>query len=243
VNPKITIVIPVFNASMFLERSLNSALSQDYDNFDIVVVDNESTDDSYEKLVLMQQQVNNFVLGQVANSYKYSWHEPTRFGLKLMSRESEYFMFLAADDYLEKGFLTNSWKYISKSPEHIKLLQSPIKFFGDWQHEQKFSYKNIEEFKSQFLIRCPVNTPTVIWHRSFYDNGVMEETDSLKYAGADDYMLYGYLANNNNFIYPASKYLGYNYRIHGGQATWGMHKECGEVDKKIQTYWKGVWNA
>jgi len=239
---KISIIIPVYNAEGYIEQCILSALEQNYLDKEIIVVDNESTDDSYQTILNLNNKVGGFKIGQTENIYKYSWKEPTQYALSnLMAKDSEYFMFLAADDFLEKDFISNCFDIINKAPDKIKLLQSPIRFCGAWQHDQKYDYKSIEEFKQQFLMRCPVNTPTIIWHRSFYESGIMNRVDSNLYAGADDYMLYGHLANDNNFIYPAPKWLGYNYRIHDSQATWGMHKDYGGVDAKIQEFWRKRW--
>ena len=44
--PYFSIVIPTYNRARFVSRTLNSCLNQDYGNFEIVVVDDASTDDS-----------------------------------------------------------------------------------------------------------------------------------------------------------------------------------------------------
>jgi glycosyltransferase involved in cell wall biosynthesis len=45
-KPKITIIIPCYNAEKWIAESINSALSQTYENKEIIFVDNESTDNS-----------------------------------------------------------------------------------------------------------------------------------------------------------------------------------------------------
>ena len=47
-RPKISIVTPNFNYGRFLERTLTSVLGQDYPNFEYIVIDDGSTDDSVE---------------------------------------------------------------------------------------------------------------------------------------------------------------------------------------------------
>ena len=184
------------------------------------------------------------IIEQAENIYKYSWHEPTRKGLEYIE-DSEYFMFLASDDVLEPNFISNCIKIISKAPDKIKALQSPVKFFGKWNHIQNYRYKNLEEFKEQMLQRSVVNTPTIIWHSSFYDDGLMDLAEPDKYFGADDYALYCEFATRGHFIYPSPIWLGYNYRIHEKNASWGMHGELDSVntiDKEIQERYKLVWN-
>ena len=47
-NNKFTIVMPFYNASKWVDKSIKSVLLQDYDNFTCIVADDCSTDNSYE---------------------------------------------------------------------------------------------------------------------------------------------------------------------------------------------------
>lgn len=255
---KVSVIVPVYNAAPYLKQCLNSVLEQDYHgHINIIVVDNESTDNSPEIIKefkslhsswLRSKKITTperFLLTDSAeNIHKFSWHEPTRQGLKLIE-DSEYFMFLAADDYLTPDYISNCMKLIGKAPDKIKALQSPVKFTGLWSNAQAYEYKNLEQFKEMMLQRSVVNTPTILWHRSFYDNGLMDLAEPDKYYGADDYALYCELATRGHFIWPAPKWLGYWYRIHETNASWGMHKELdapNTIDKQIQKRYRKKWN-
>jgi glycosyltransferase involved in cell wall biosynthesis len=47
---KIVVIIPFYNASSFLERCVNSVITQDYDNFQVIFIDDCSTDNSWDYL-------------------------------------------------------------------------------------------------------------------------------------------------------------------------------------------------
>jgi glycosyltransferase involved in cell wall biosynthesis len=51
--PKISVLIPVYNRKLLIEETLESALSQDYPNYEIVISDNCSTDGTLEKCIGM----------------------------------------------------------------------------------------------------------------------------------------------------------------------------------------------
>ena len=47
-SKKFTIIVPCYNAENYIERCISSALDQDYENCEVIVVDNDSADDSLE---------------------------------------------------------------------------------------------------------------------------------------------------------------------------------------------------
>ena len=45
-NPKVTIIIPCYNAEKYIEKCIRSAMSQTYKNTEVIFVANDSVDDS-----------------------------------------------------------------------------------------------------------------------------------------------------------------------------------------------------
>ena len=54
-KPKITVIIPCYNAEKWIEESIMSALNQTHEDTEVIFVDNESTDASYEIAKKIQQ--------------------------------------------------------------------------------------------------------------------------------------------------------------------------------------------
>lgn len=239
---KISIVIPCYNASDFILQTLNSALSQDYGNYEVIAVDNESTDNTVE--IIKSINNNKFKYSTAKNIYPFCWDEARTKGFETSS--GRYLFTLAADDILLPEYVSRCMKYISSTPDKIKAFQSPIRGFCNDLSENINPvinvYKSLGDFKNQSLNKCMVNSPTVIYHRELFEHGLLK-TKPEKYSGAADYDLSCKLADNDIFIYPGNKWLGYYYRWHDKQATWDMHREKNKVDydKLIQEYWREKW--
>tara|TARA_R110002110_G_scaffold9930_4_gene48585 strand:+ start:141 stop:908 length:768 start_codon:yes stop_codon:yes gene_type:complete len=245
VKPKVAIVIPSYNSEQFLEETVNSAKSQVYDNCDIYIYDNESTDNSYKIAKKLEEKDQKIKVLQVENLYKRSYREA--FEHSFENLEFDYITFLASDDYISENYISSYINIISKSANKIKCMQSPIcgirngAEVGNISHQ----YKNISEFKRQSLHKSPVTTPTVIYHKSIYELLAPKShlESMVEYGGAEDYDMFCNLIDNNVFIYSVPEFLGYYYRWHDNQNTWLVHEQKKNIDydKMIRDYWKEKW--
>lgn len=99
-GPCVNIGVPVLNGQRTLARTLSSLLSQDYENFRIIVTDNESTDltaSIAEEFCALDSRVeyHRFRRGPVEESFARS----------LRLADSDLFMWAAADDFWSPPFL------------------------------------------------------------------------------------------------------------------------------------------
>ncbi len=240
---KISIIIPCYNAEKWIGQSIESALNQTYEDTEVIVVDNESTDNSYS--IISEKKIKNpsLKVGSAPNLYPYAWTEPV--GEALSKASGDYFTILGADDLISKDYIKKIERIISASPEKIDLLQTPIRSISDdgetFGGELSHRYKSLQEFKAALFRTCPVTTPSVVYSKDLYDKGIVR-WDSEKWAGAADYDLYFNLADQGHFIYPYPKWIGYYYRWHQEQSTWGMQKEFSGIDGKIKEHWKKRWS-
>jgi glycosyltransferase involved in cell wall biosynthesis len=223
---KITILLPCLNSIEFLHESVNSALKQTYENYDIHAYDNGSTDGSLEYLRQIEKENKNFTVHEVPNIYKNSFREAVDHSFQNI--DTDYITFLCADDFLDPDYLKSCMKIISHNPEKIKCMQSHIVgvYNKVLRAPEGHEYKSIKEFKKLCMTRSPVISPSV------------EE------AGAGDYDTFCNFADNNVFIYPVPKFLGYYYRWHEGQCTWSVIEEKKNInyDEIIQNYWREKWD-
>lgn len=237
---KITVIIPTYNVEKYIVQCVQSVCEQSYKDLEILVIDNESKDATYKILQKMSKSYK-FKLDTAENIWPYCWDECRNKGMSYMT--GEWFTVMGSDDYLDTDYIQKAVSFIRNNSE-ILAFQSPMMGFqGDNQTgELKHKYSSLEEFKSLCLTKSPVNTPTVFYHRSLYERGLASAKPEI-YSGAADYDLYCELANAEVLIHPIPEWIGYHYRWHEGQATWGMHKSSTKYDQLIQAYWREKWKT
>jgi glycosyltransferase involved in cell wall biosynthesis len=243
----ITIAIPCFNSMKYLDKCISSALSQDYGDYVVWAYDNESTDGTYEYLLELEKKHDNLKVFQLPNIYPNGYGEAQEHIAE--NCKTDYVTFVGSDDYLESDYITKCMKVLAHKPGKIKCMQSGLTgvLGNQLLKEQVHTYKSLEEFKKECLIRSPVNTPTVIFHKSILQHIRLHEAHTSAghtCIGAGDYDTYCYLADKEIFIYPVPVCLGYYYRWHDDQCTWKVREDKKEIDydKTIQDYWRKKWN-
>ena len=98
---KISLIIPIYNGEKFLRQCLNSAIGQTYENFEIIVIDDGSTDRSYEICKEFQKQCNYLkIIHRLKNrGLVYSWKEG------VYAASGSYIAFLDCDDWVDSAYL------------------------------------------------------------------------------------------------------------------------------------------
>ena len=128
-NPEVSVIIPVYNAEKFIERCIKSVLNQSYDSFELILVNDGSTDESghiCERFVKSDKRVSYYEKsnGGASSARNYA----------LRYAKGEFVSFIDADDYISKDYLS-------------KLIYAQREMRADWT---ACSYKNINNAKSAY---------------------------------------------------------------------------------------------
>lgn len=99
-TPLVTFIIPAYNSSCYIKRCLDSILSQEYNNFEIVAIDDGSADDTLEKLneiALIDKRIRVF--------HKPNEGQGVARNFGLLQARGKYISFVDSDDYVSEHFL------------------------------------------------------------------------------------------------------------------------------------------
>ena len=108
--PLVSILIPNFNHSQYLEQCIKSAVGQTYPNKEIVLMDNSSSDDSV-RIAERFSKDGVLICRNQCNVMEYSY--------RILTNEycrGKYFILLCADDFLLPDFLENAVAVMEKYP-------------------------------------------------------------------------------------------------------------------------------
>ena len=118
-NIAISIIIPVYNVEKYLRECLDSILNQTFQNFEIICVDDGSTDKSLEILQEYKRKDDRFVILQ----QRYSGAGSARNnGIRLA--EGKYIQFLDSDDYFEPTLLEEMYNHAEKFNADLTVCSS-----------------------------------------------------------------------------------------------------------------------
>ena len=95
-NPKISVIVPVYNTEAYLKECVDSIVNQTYQNLEILLVDDGSTDNSgamAEKFALEDKRVRVF--------HKENGGSSSARNLGIKEATGEYIGFIDSDDYIE----------------------------------------------------------------------------------------------------------------------------------------------
>ena len=116
---KISIIIPVYNVEKYLRECLDSILAQTFQDFEIICVDDGSTDKSLEILQEYKRKDDRFVILQQRHAGAGA---ARNHGLKLA--EGTYIQFLDSDDYFEPTLLEELYTRAKKFGSDLTVCSS-----------------------------------------------------------------------------------------------------------------------
>lgn len=116
--PFFSIIIPLFNKENFIENTLKSVLNQSFIDFEVLIINDGSTDKSEEKVL-------EFKDTRIHYFYKENEGVSAARNFGIEKAKSNYITFIDADDYWYPNFLEEMFKNIRRFPE-LKVFSAAI---------------------------------------------------------------------------------------------------------------------
>lgn len=155
--PKVSVIIPCYNLGQYLDEAVNSVLNQTFQDFEIIVVNDGSTDEFTNKLLRNYTKPKTKVIITTNQGLSAARNN----GIRISS--GEYICCLDSDDVYNFDFLKKTVALLEKDTEHsVGFITTWIQVFGDanyiWQcesyHPCKLALDNIVHVASLFRREC-----------------------------------------------------------------------------------------
>ncbi|MBC1457999.1 glycosyltransferase family 2 protein [Listeria newyorkensis] len=208
---RFTLIVPIYNAEKSLVRLLKSIVSQTYSDYQLILVNDGSTDNSREICDFYAREYSNISVLHKSNGGLCSARNQ---GMDLA--QGEYTIFLDSDDYIESEMLSN-WNEIitSQNPDCIvsgfkrrNIDTGQEKIF---HAKQEGVYQFIKGEGDLFGILYCEYLLTSVWAKAF-KTSVIEE-NHIRYReemlfGEDEYFCMDFFSHSeSNYIDPNSYYI------------------------------------
>lgn len=207
---RVTVLMPVYNASQFLDRSIKSILSSTFSDFELLIIDDGSTDNSEEII----KTFNDSRIKLVKNDHNYI--QSLNLGLKLA--EGEYIARMDADDIMLPERLQIQVNLLD-SKKDVDICSSwMMAFGGQKKYKPIISHAGYIDILDQFITKKknPIYHPTVMIRKDVL------ERNSLKYNPefnvSEDLRLWLDLGKLGNVFYVIPRFL-HLYQLHQNQVS------------------------
>ncbi len=142
-HPKISVIIPVYNVEKYLRRCLNSVLSQSFDNWEAICINDGSTDNS---LVILDKYASKDSRIKVISQKNMGLSMARNNGLAQAC--GKYICFLDSDDFIDKNFLLNLYKEITQTKADVAM--APTRYLNDKKTKTDvFEHKILTTFQEK----------------------------------------------------------------------------------------------
>ena len=153
---KLSIVVPIYNVEQYLRKCVDSLLQQDYDDYEIILVDDGSTDscpaicDEYAAGI-HNTSIHNTCSIRVIHQYNAGLSAARNSGIK--AARGTYLMFIDSDDYIEPNVLSGLIAQMER--DNLDVLRYRLQYVNP-QYEVYNPYKS-DPFKGNDYSELPTD--------------------------------------------------------------------------------------
>jgi len=225
-TPSASIVLPVHNASSHIGSAIDSILNQTYQDFELILIDDGSTDQSLfvmEKYQKCDRRIR--IYSRENKGLIYSLNEG------IASARGDWVVRMDADDICMPNRLSLQLNWLKET--NSEVCGGWVKTFGKTISKTRSYFIGQEAIRLQLLFNSCFAHPTVVARRTIIENFPYSETAEY----AEDYDLWVRLAAADIAMtnYPG---VVLKYRVHAGQITYKKIREQASARKKIADWYR-----
>jgi glycosyltransferase involved in cell wall biosynthesis len=210
---KISVVIPCYNSEHTIRETLESVLAQTYHDFEVIVVDDGSTDGSKDVILSFGDRVRYI--------YQQNAGQSAARNAGIREARGEYIAFIDADDLWFPEKLEKQDKCLQEN--NVLWCYCDCMFFRDSDHKNIGKYSQLLYSPKQGLIlqalfmgNCIASLTPIINKKLLFDSGLFDETPAIR--SREDWDQWLRVAALAEVAYTPEVLA--KYRVHAGSITY-----------------------
>lgn len=211
-SPEISIIVPVYKVENYIEKCLTSIKEQTFTNWECIIVDDGSPDNSGKISDMFVKDDSRFKVVHKTNGGLSSARNA---GLSIS--KGKYVALVDSDDWLEKNYLYSLYRLITDNDADLAIC-GYVKEFKTFKREKslKLDYSIIEGKNVAFELLFNNRLPGFMWNKLFRKEIIISNFPEGKVY--EDYYVMNEWAENIKKIVITPEIL-YHYRVRKGSIT------------------------
>jgi glycosyltransferase involved in cell wall biosynthesis len=169
--PTVTVIIPTYNRCSLLVQTINSVLAQDYNDFEILVIDDGSTDNT--KQIVCEIKDN-----RIKYFHKNNGGASSARNLGLKNAQGQFICFLDSDDLWPDNFLRTMISRLQKNPQYGAAYCMRTLLFEDGStkpsYQKEFFFSG--QITAQLFQKTFIQTSTICFRKEVLENIFFDES-------------------------------------------------------------------
>lgn len=228
VDPKISIIIPVYNGSNYMREAIDSALAQTYGNFEVLVVNDGSNDGGATREIALSYG------DKIRYFEKENGGVATALNLALAQMEGEYFSWLSHDDLYYPNKLTAEMNALLERGDLRAIVYSDYDIW-DMDKGEKWPARWLDQYPRECLensvfplIYTLLHGCSLLIHKSHFQRaGIFNEA----LLTTQDYDLWFQMFRNQRLVFVPTPLIC--ARLHSQQGTHTMPRAVREEGRRL----------
>jgi len=209
-NPIISVVMSTFNRAEYIKESIDSILNQTFTNFEFIIINDGSTDNTSEIVRLYDDNRIKFYVNDKNYGCTFNYHKMQNIAV------GKYIAHIDDDDISRKTRLQTQFDFMENNPDII-LSGTYISTFGENKRKPWVFYTDHKKLKFSMFFFNPFCHSSVIYRLKSLKNMKINYNNQNKYA--QDYAFYKDIIFNGNEKVANIPEILVDYRMHQKRIT------------------------
>lgn len=241
---KVSVIVPVYNASKYISTSINSLINQNFKDFEIIIINDGSTDDSIE--IANKLLSASDIEFQIVNQKNKGVSNARNLGLNIA--KGDYILFLDDDDYIDSNHIKYLYDKIKENntdfafSKFLKVNSDKKILTNESQYnylDDKNTLSTLELIKLDLEMKIPFSFVQILYKASILKDNNILFNENYRYGEDTDFALRALYCGKDVSIVDKPTYF---YLQHSESVTSNLYLNRFEIIKifeELSFYFKG----